>query len=203
MIRKITLVAAAAVLLGLAGCSGVRETEPGRTATEQLLFSVAAERAADQLALDIPVGTKVFLDLSYIEGTDSRYLAGTIRDRVLRRGAAIVDIKAQADLVVEPRVGAISIDRDWTTLGTRGFEFPIPLAGDLSVPEIALYKRDTQQGVVKIAATTYDRESGRMVQSLDPVYGFAHKTRWGVLLFISWETNDLMPDGPKRQWVGD
>lgn len=200
MIRRVTL--AAALLFGLAACSGVRETQPGRTATEQLLFSVAAERAADQLALEIPAGKKVFVDLSYIEGTDSKYLAGTIRDRILRRGAAIVDVKEQAELVVEPRVGAISIDRNWTTLGTREFDLPVPLAGDLSVPEIAFYKRDTQQGVIKIAATTYDRESGQLVQSLDPVYGFAHRTKWGLLLVVSWETNDLMPDGPKQDWVG-
>lgn len=201
MIRRVTL--AAASLLALAACSGVRETQPGRTATEQLLFSVAAERAADQLALDIPAGKKVFIDLSYIEGTDSKYLAGTLRDRVLRRGAAIVDARDQADLVIEPRVGAISVDRDWTTMGTREFDVPIPLAGDLSVPEIAFYKRDTQQGVVKIAATSYERESGQLVQSIDPVYGFAHRTKWGLLFIISWETNDLMPDGPKQDWVGN
>jgi len=36
----------------LAACSSVRETQPGRTATEQLLFSAAADRAADQFARD-------------------------------------------------------------------------------------------------------------------------------------------------------
>ena len=199
MTRKATL---AAALLSLAACSGTRETEPGRTATEQLLFSVAAERAADKLALAIPPDTKVFVDPAYVEGTDSKYLLSTIRDRVLRHGAALVDNKAQSDLVVEPRVGAISIDREKTTVGTSKFDLPIPLAGDVTVPDIALYKRDTQQGVIKVAATTYDSKSGRLVQSLDPVYGFSNKTDWGALLLFSWETNDLMPEGRGSDWVG-
>jgi hypothetical protein len=194
---------ATALLLALAACSGGRETEPARTATEQLLFSVAAERAADQLALNIPAETKVFVDPAYVEGTDSKYLLSTIRDRVLRHGAALVDNKAQADLVIEPRVGAISIDRDRTTLGMDEFDVPIPMAGEVHVPSIALYKRDIQQGVIKIAATTYDSKSGRLIQSLDPVYGFSHKTQWGALLIFSWETNDLMPQGPTDEWVGD
>ncbi len=192
-----------AVLLGLAACSGSRETEPGRTATEQLLFSVAAERAADQLGLAIPAETKVFIDPGYIEGTDSKYLLSTIRDRVLRQGAALVDDKGSADLVVEPRIGAISIDRAKTTVGTNSFDVPIPLAGDLTVPDIALYKRDTQQGVIKVAATTYDSKTGKLVQSLDPVYGFSHKTAFGALLFFSWERNDLMPDAEKEEWVNN
>ena len=61
----------------------------------------------------------------YIEGTDSKYLLSTIRDRFLRHGAALVDNKAQADLVVEPRIGAISIDRNKTTFGTSKFDLPI------------------------------------------------------------------------------
>lgn len=200
MIRK--ALPAAVLLLALAACSGARETEPGRTATEQLLFSVAAERAADKLALAIPADTKVFIDPGYIEGTDSKYLLSTIRDRVLRYGAALVDNKAQADLVVEPRIGAISIDRDKTTFGTSKFDLPIPLAGDLTLPDIALYKRDTQQGVIKVAATTYDSKTGKLVQSLDPVYGFSNKTDWGALLFFSWDTNDLIPDANNADWVG-
>jgi hypothetical protein len=194
---------ATSLLLALAACGGSRETQPARTATEQLLFSVAAERAADRLALNIPAGTKVFVDPAYVEGTDSKYLLSTIRDRVLRHGGSLADNKAQADLVIEPRIGAISIDRDRTTLGMEEFDVPVPMAGEVHVPSIALYKRDTQQGVIKIAATSYDSKTGKLIQSLDPVYGFSHKTEWGAFLIFSWETNDLMPDGPDGEWVGD
>jgi hypothetical protein len=200
MICRAVLIAA---LFAVAGCSTARESEPGRTATEQLLFSVAVERAVDQLALDVPADTKVFVDPAYIEGTDSKYLLGTIRSRVLQRGAALVDSKAQADLVLEPRVGAISIDRGEMLVGTPQFNFPIPLAGDVPFPQLALYKSDTQQGVIKVAAMSYDSKTGKLVQDMSPVYGFSHRTDWVALLLFSWSTNDLMPDSAEDTWVGD
>lgn len=191
-----------AILLALAGCSTQRQTEPGRTATEQLLFSTAAERAADQLVFQLPEGTKVFVDASFMEGTDSRYLIATIRDRVLRRGNDLVDSKATADVVIEPRVGAISVDRAKTLVGTPEFGIPVPLAGPIEFPEIAFFKRDTQQGVIKVAATAYNAKTGLLIQSLDPVYGFSHKKEWVFLIFFSWDTNDLMPEPDRQNWVG-
>jgi hypothetical protein len=192
-----------AATLALAGCSSARESEPGRTATEQLLFSVAAERAVDRLALDIPAETKVFVDPAFIEGTDSKYLLSTLRNRVLQRGAALVDNKSQADMVLEPRIGAISIDRGETLVGTPKFDVPVPLAGDITFPQLALYKSDTQQGVIKVAATSYDSRTGKLIQDLDPVYGFSHKTERVVLLLFSWSGNDLMPAPAQESWVGD
>jgi len=46
------------LLLGLAGCSTARESEPARTATEELLISTAVDRALDGLQLKIPEGTQ-------------------------------------------------------------------------------------------------------------------------------------------------
>jgi hypothetical protein len=192
-----------AAMLCLAACSTARESEPGRTATEQLLFSVAAERAVDQLALDIPADTKVFVDPAYVEGTDSKYLLSTIRNRVLKHGAALVDSKGQADTVVEPRIGAISVDHGKTLVGTPRFDIPVPVAGDLGFPQLAIYKSDTQQGVIKVAATSYDTKTGKLIQDLEPVYGFSHKSEWVVLFLFSWDTNDLMPEPVKDDWVGD
>lgn len=190
------------LLAVLAGCSTERETEPARTATEQLLFSTAAERAADQLVFQLPEGTKVFVDGTYVEGTDNKYLLSTIRDRILRRGNDLVDSKALADIVIEPRVGAMSIDRDRTLVGTPEFGIPVPLAGPVEFPEIAFFKRDTRQGVIKVAATAYNARTGLLIQSLDPVYGFSHRKEWVFLVFFSWDTNDLMPDPERQKWVG-
>lgn len=197
-----SLVLPAAMLLLLAGCSTQRETEPGRTATEQLLFSTAAERAADQLVFQLPEGTKVYVDATFVEGIDSKYLVSTIRDRILRRGNDLVDSKIAADVIIEPRVGAMSIDRTKTLLGTPDFGIPVPLAGPVEFPEIALFKRDTRQGVIKVAATAYNARTGLLIQSLDPVYGFAYKKDWVALIVFSWETNDLMPEPERENWVG-
>src|SRR3546814_736283 len=73
MPMRVTRAAATVLLmLALGACSTLRESEPGRTATEQLIFSTAIERVCDELALEVPVGSQVFVDASYVEGTDSK-----------------------------------------------------------------------------------------------------------------------------------
>ena len=196
------LIPAIILCLVLAACSTQRSTEPQRTATEQMLFSAAAERAADKLAFNMQEGTKVFVDATYAEGTDSKYLIGSIRDRVLKRGGQLVDDKGKADVVIEPRIGAMSVDKDKFLFGIPDFGVPVPLAGPVQFPEIALFKRETQQGVIKVAATSYDAKTGALIQSLDPVYGFSHRKEWAALIVISWDTNDLVPEPDRKEWVG-
>jgi hypothetical protein len=198
MIRPVLV--SAALLLVLTACSARRETDPGRTASEMLLVSTAADRAADKLTFSLQPGTKVFIDASYVEGTDSKYMISALRDRVARKGGDLVDDKGKADLLIEPRIGALSIDRDKTLFGTPAI--PVPLVG-VEVPEIAIFKRSYQQGVVKLAATSYDPKTGLMVQSHDPVYAFSNRKDWTFLIFFSWTTTDLMPDEDKQHWIGD
>lgn len=199
MTRPAILPLSAALMLVLTGCSTQRESQPGRTATEQLLFSTAADRAADKLALNLPQGTKVFVDATFTEGTDSKYLISSIRDRVMRKGADLTDDKGQAEIIIEPRIGAISVDGDKFLFGLPAI--PVPLIG-MEVPEIALFKRNHEQGVIKVAATAYNAKTGLLIQSLDPVYSFSSNKEWTALLFLSWSTNDLMPEPDRQQWIG-
>lgn len=200
MMKPHTLAAVALLALTLTACSSRRETEPPRSATEQLLFSTAADRAADKLAFNLQPGTRVFVDPANVEGVDSKYLLSAIRDRILRRGGELTDKKDDAELVVEPRIGAISVDADRTLFGTPAI--PVPLVG-LQVPEVALFKRSHQQGVIKVAATAYNAKTGRLVQSLDPVYGFSNRKDWTALIFFSWGSTDLMPEEDKKDWIGN
>jgi len=162
-----------------------------------------SDRVCDQLAINLPPGSKVFVDASYVEGTDSKYLVASLRDRILRRGGNLVAARDQADLVFEPRVGALSIDRKTTLVGIPAIPIPIPLAGEFTLPELALFKRDRRQGVVKLALTSYDAKSGALRSSQAPAYAFSHQTDWVVLLLVGWETNDLMPDPENDAWVGE
>jgi len=198
MPRTATLLLFAALALG--ACSTERETTPARTATEQLLVSSAADRAAARLALEIPEGRKVFVDSSFFEGTDSKYAVAAIRDSLLKQGVALVEKREAADAVVELRAGALSIDESETLVGLRSFDVPIPLAGAFTLPEIALFKRTERKGVARFAATGYDAKDGRMIDSSDPKSGFSHKKEWTVLLFITWWTDDL-PDEDKDDWL--
>jgi hypothetical protein len=162
------------IALAVSGCTSARETNPSRTATEELLVSRAADHAARQLDLGLPLGTKIFLDTSYIDGPDAKYAVAAIRDL---------------------RIGALSIDKDTDLVGTKSFDIPVPLStGTLTFPEIALWKKYQRIGIAKFAITGYDAHNGGLAASAGPVIGYSQKTHYVVLLFFSRDEDDLIPD---------
>jgi hypothetical protein len=188
---------ASGVLIGalaLAGCTTNRETEPTRTATEQLLISSAVDRMVETLQVHVPAGTKAFVDPQYFDGTDAKYALGAIRDRLLRSGVHLVADRKDADMVVEARSGAQSIDQSEFLIGVPKTPVPLPLAGTLTIPEIALFKRAQMKGVAKAAVTGYDAKTGALAFSTGAAYGYSHDTEWTVLLLISWSHDDLIPE---------
>ena len=183
----------AGFVLLLAGCTTTRETNPQRTATEQLLISTAADHAVDQLHLKIPPDAKVFVDTTNFEGLDAKYAIGAIRERILQEGARLVDTKGAADMVIEIRSGALSVDQEEVLVGIPHFDIPIPLTGPLGIPEIALFKKAERRGVAKFAATAYTTRGSAPNDATGPQYGFSHDTDWVLLFFVSWTTDDLLP----------
>ncbi len=182
--------------LATAGCTTARDTAPSRTATEQLLLSTAADRAAAQLSLGIPSGTRVFVDTHYFQGYDNGYAEAAIRTQMLRNGLALVDERDKADAVVMVSAGALSTDTKSVLIGVPALTFPFyPVGNSIQVPEIALFKTSEEKGVAKFVATGYDSKTGKMIATTDPRYGFSHNTNHVVMLFFSWSTGDLIPPG--------
>lgn len=184
--------------LGVAGCSTSRESFPQRTATEQLLLSSAADQAVQRLTLDITPGAKVFVDATNFEAIDGRYAIGAIRERLMALGGRLVPDRAAADMVVEPRAGALSMDEEKTLFGIPQFGVPVPLAGSaVEIPEISLFKKAERRGVAKLAITGYDARTGAFAGSSGVQYGIVRETRWVVLLFFSWSQSDAQPEPGK------
>jgi len=188
MLRLIAAMCLAALVA--TACSSVRESSPERTATEQLLISTAIDRAADKLNLEIPPGTRVFLDAGGLEGPDARYAASVVKDRILRSGAHIALLRNEADAVVELRAGALSIDDGQTLVGVPNFDVPIPLAGPMAFPEVPFYKQKERKGVAKLAATSYWVSDGRLIDSTGPQFGYSHEREDSFIMF-SWRRSDL------------
>jgi hypothetical protein len=187
------------LLFAVTGCTSSRETIPQRSATEQLLISTAADHAVEEIDLNIPRGAKVFVDATNFEGTDSKYAIGALRDRILRLGGHLVSERVLADTIVEIRSGALSVDQSQTLVGIPQFDVPIPLAGPLGFPEIALFKKSERRGVAKFAATSYGVKEGEAQDSTGPRYGFSHDTHWVLLFFFSWGSGDVLPEENKER----
>lgn len=183
--------------VALSGCTTMRETQPDRTAREQLLISTAADRAAEKLNLKIPAGTRLFVDPQFVEGTDSKYAIAAVRDRLLRNGARLVEKREQADAVVEVRAGALSMDEQQMLVGIPSWDVPVPLAGGaFKIPEVALYKEKERVGIAKLAATSYAVADGKLIDSSGPQFGYAHEFEKTVLLFLTWRSTDVPEEPP-------
>lgn len=180
--------------LVLAGCTTERASQPVRTATEQLLISAAADRAAGQLSLGIPAGTRVFVDPRYFQGYDDGYALAAIRTQFLKTGLALVDDRSQADAIIIVSAGALSTDQKSILIGIPQLQFPfLPIGNLVNVPEIALFKSAQSKGVAKFVATGYDAKTGKLISTTDPRFGFSHQTNNTVALFFSWTSSDLVP----------
>lgn len=191
--------ARAAVLMAAAlistGCATIRQTDPAQTATQQLLVSSAIDRAVEQIDLQLPADSRVFVDTQYVD-TDGisypKYTIAAVRDRLLKLGARLVPQREQAQIVVELRSGAQSINNKNALVGIPSIPVPVPFAGNFEIPEIALFKIDRQDGIAKVAITAYNAADGSLISAEGPQYGRSKQSRW-VLLFLSHTSQDLVP----------
>ena len=103
------------LLLGsAAGCvNKQRMTEPTRSVGEQLLLSTSIDRALLELDLEAIHrlrGLKVFISEIYLETVDQKYLLGSLRNLLFSNGVMVVDDIKKAQMIIEVRSGANSLD---------------------------------------------------------------------------------------------
>ena len=179
----------------LSGCAEASMTNPPRSATEQLLLSTAADRAIATASLPLFSGKKVFLDATYYDSYDSKYVLGAIRDALSRAGALLYNSESNCDLIIEARSGADSIDSSESLVGIPQTGVPIPLAGTIAIPEIALYKSTRQYSIAKLALFAYSPATHEHYFSSGPMVGKAYNKYYKFLGIIQWTGTDI----PEKQ----
>jgi hypothetical protein len=177
--------------LWVSGCAQTNLTNPARSATEQLLLSTAADRAMQATNLSIFDGKAVYLDATYFDSYDSKNALGTIRDALSRAGARMAASPTNSDIIVEARSGALSIDEADSLIGLPSTGLPIPLAGVLNIPEIALYKSQKQYSYAKFALLAYDAKSRAHYFSSGSMLGRSHNYYYKFLGFITYTSTDV------------
>jgi hypothetical protein len=191
----VTICGAVAFLM-LSGCTQTGLTNPKRSATEQLLISTAADRALAQVDFSIVRGKKVYVDPSHFNSEDEDYVIGSIRDFVSTNDGLLVPKLEDADLIIEPRSGALSIDASSSLIGMPSSAAPLPIAGSVNLPEVALYKSEKQFSIAKIALLAYERDSHKHVASTGPKIGRANIKYYKFLGLISY-TKTTVPERKK------
>lgn len=151
-----------------AGCG----TTTQKIATEQLLISDAVDQAIEEVDFSYLGGKEVFLDTKYlhsVKGTgyaNPDYIISALREHLSSAGCLVQDNRNDAQIIVEPRVGALGTDGHEITYG-------IPQTGQISsaaaalsslpavpvIPEISFGKSNKQMGIAKITLFAYERET--------------------------------------------
>jgi len=157
----------------LTGCTVVRETQPKRTATEQLILSHAVIDAARQIEADAVAGKKVQLVLTNLTTVDVEFTQGELRDRLLQLGAELVADAEAAEIIVEARSPGVGIDDAKTTIGIPAIPLPVPGVGILQTPSLPVFKYDRQTGRAGFSLTGIETATGKHVFSIGPVMGSA------------------------------
>ena len=155
------------------GCTAVRETQPDRTATEQLILSHAVIDAVRQIKADAVAGKKVMLDLSYLKIVDLEFTQGELRDRLLQLGAELVADAGAAEIIVEARSPGLGIDDSKTMIGIPAIPIPVPSVGIFKTPALPLFKHDKQRGIAGFSLTGIEAATGKHVFSVGPIIGNA------------------------------
>ena len=158
---------AALVLLSI-GCGTTRQY----TATEQLVMSDAVDRSIGQIDFRPLSGSKVYLDTSYLrhvkgEGfVNAEYVTSALRQQIVAAGCLIQDANADAEIVIEARIGTLGQDDHRVTFGVPETTVLASAAalipGAPAIPrtgELAFARREAREAAVKVAAFAYDRET--------------------------------------------
>ena len=166
--RRIILVSLALVILFGSGCG----TTTQRIATEQLLISDAVDRAIERIDFHAVRGEKVYLDTKYLIGlkgpgvVNMNYVISGLRQQLLAANCQIQEKAEDADVVIEPRVGALGTDGHEVTYGLPQTSSITSAAALLpnapllpSIPEISIGRSDAQTGMAKIVVFAYHRET--------------------------------------------
>ena len=159
------------ILLAVApmvGCGTTRQ----HTATEQLVMSDAVDRSIGRIDFRPLSGRKVYLDTSYLrhvkgEGfVNAEYVTSALRQQIVAAGCLIQDANADAEIIIEARIGTLGQDDHRVTFGVPENNALSTAAslipGAPSIPrigEIALARREAREAAAKVAAFAYDRET--------------------------------------------
>lgn len=182
------------VAVALGGCSSAVETLPGRTATEQLLLSHAADKAAVGFWSELKPGTSVFIEARNFNGEASDYALSALRQALLAQGGRLAPTRDKADVVCEIRQGALSMDQTNRVVGIPAITLPVTSNWNtIYVPEMSLYSRADRSGVAEFTAFAYDAKTGEPVAMGIRGEGSTQIRRHKLLMIFSWGDQTVRP----------
>lgn len=175
-----------------AGCAMTRTTTTDRTAVEVALLTQTASESVKTLEIPPLSARSYALVDEAFDAPEKDFILSEFHELLLRaNGHRIEEGADEADLLIEPRVNFAHIDDDKFLLGIPSIPIPIPGAGALVTPEIAIFGLETQKGRSRFSLFGQERESGALVFA-DTAEAREHRfRRYTFLIFFKFRTTTL------------
>jgi hypothetical protein len=163
-------------------------TDPA-TPIEQLLISEAIQRGIEdmQISIDSPEQQEVYLDTTGLT-SDQEFMGNVMRGWLGRLGFEIENDIKNANLQLNMVIQSLGTHRRIRLFGmpaTRSAWLPI------SIPELALYKRNRQEGYVRFYFDIFDAKTGQYISTTRDFEGEVHVTQFTFFFVFDWQTTNL------------
>lgn len=183
--------------LALGGCVTATQTNPSRTATEQMLIAHAAEQAAKQFKLPFKPGTRIYLLAANFRGEGGDYAVSALRASFGQQKMVLASRPEEAEIIVEVRMAALSIDETNRMVGIPAVTLPnMTSLSIINFPELTVYARRDRTGVAEFLAFAYDARTGAPISVDDHVSGFTQIRAHKALMVFSWGKRQVRPGDP-------
>ncbi|MEW6544547.1 MAG: hypothetical protein AB1411_13180 [Nitrospirota bacterium] len=183
----------ALLLALLTGCAMSRDPShwmEQRTAIEQLLFSQAVERSVAPISLPLPEGATVSID---VVAPSPPLLLSFVRDMVAKRlGAQGLRVQKQerdAAYLVRVLAQSLGTEQGKNLIGLPSMQSALL---PISTPEIALFKEEHNQALIRLLLDVSERETGRHILSTRWYEGETHFNQYTVFVVIGYRMTNLV-----------
>lgn len=157
------------------------------TPTEQLLVSKAIKRSAELAKPEISPGTSIILDVTGLT-KDQKFMANILAGWLGRKGIVVRPQQEDATIRVRVIIQSLGTRQDIKFFGLPKAQSPfLPI----TLPELALWKRDKQQGFSRFYLDMFDAETDKFLGTTEPYIGSVTQTSYTVLFFFDWTNTDL------------
>ncbi len=196
-----------AVTAMLMGCALEQEiSRTPRTAVEQVLLTQAIEQALKNLSIRLPEGANIDVEATGLDSAQSRSRmtnneTGVIdrpsRDILYIRDAVAAELGHQGYRVSAHDIAPYTVRVMAESFGTmQGMTFvgmpPVQsVLIPFSLPEITIYKNQSQSGYVRIHLDMFDNRTGEFLGTTAKLVGRAFYNQYTVLMFATWHRTDV------------
>ena len=182
------------LLLGiLTGCGSMNNLPPPvrLTAVQQILMTQAVERSLngeDPMTVPLSYGDTVSLEISGL-AVEQQFFKGAMGSWLGERGLKIVSEVHDAKYRIQILVQVLGTEQRVSLFGMPEIQGGLLPFG---LPELALYKKQSQSGFTRFRLDIFETATGKFVRSTPWLQGSTYFNQYTLLFFFDFQSTDLI-----------